>query len=63
MSYDYKWSVQEHAMQEAEDKYGKDFYDLPDNLQAEVYEHALEAERDSLLARADALHDRMKEQG
>lgn len=42
--YDYKRAILERAMQEAEDRYGKDFYDLPDDLQDKVYGEAIEAE-------------------
>ena len=43
---DYKYDIQVLAEELAEAKYGKDYYDLSDEQQTEVYEQAMQAYHD-----------------
>lgn len=59
----YKDDIQEQADEIAFQKYGKDFYDLSEKQQDEVYEEAQEAYTDNLASQADAMKDREKYRG
>jgi hypothetical protein len=41
MSSDYKYDMQMIAEELAEERYGKDFYDLPDEVQYRLYDEAM----------------------
>jgi len=54
--------MQNRAMELAEEKYNKDYYDLPDHLQTEVYNQAEADYTDHYAAQIDAAYDRMTEE-
>jgi len=58
---DYKDWIQNRAMELADEQYGKDFYDLPDHLQTEVYNQAEADYTDYYAAQIDAAYDRAVE--
>lgn len=60
---EYKEWLQNRADEIAEEKYGKDFYDLPDDLQYAVYTAAEDDYRGMAADRADAMLDETKERG
>lgn len=62
---DYKYEMQLLAEQAAEEKYGKDFSELPSDLQDELYHHAIDDWHDQRAESADMMHDaaRDKEMG
>lgn len=55
--YDYKYAIQSRADELAQERYGKDFYDLTDEQQYKLFTEAEESEGDALSARADLLRD------
>jgi len=54
---DYKYEMQLLAEQTAEEVYGKDFYELPQNVQDKVYNGAITDWMNSKVAAAEALKD------
>ena len=58
---DYKEWIQNRAMELAEKQYNKDFYDLPDSLQAEIYNQAEADYTDHYADMIDAAYDRARE--
>ena len=58
---DYKYAAQMEAEEIAEREYGKDFYDLPDNLKSKIYQRGMEVYVEGMLDAADAANDRAKE--
>jgi hypothetical protein len=58
---DYKDWIRNRAMELAEEKYDTDFYDLPDHLQIEVYNQAIEDYKDHYADEIDAAYDRALE--
>ena len=58
---DYKEWISEKAYELADEKYNKEFYDLSDELQMEVYNEAVEAYKDFLADQIDQLHELAKE--
>lgn len=58
---DYKWAMQMEAEEIAEDEFGVDFYDLPQDKQLDVYQRGMDRYRDKILSRTDELLDRAKE--
>ena len=59
--YDYKWACSERAFQLAEERYEKDFYDLPDEVHNKLFAEAEHDETDNLVSRADLFRQQMKE--
>ena len=62
MSEDRKWNMQMLAEELADKLYGKEFYDLPQNLQMEVYHGATVEYVERLCDRADCLRKATREQ-
>lgn len=58
MQGDYKYAAQVKAEELAEERYGKDYYDLPEDVQCKLYEEGMQAYIDSQVSAADALNDR-----
>ena len=58
MFQDYKYEMQMEAERLAYEIYGKDFYDLPADLQATVYDDGQNSWIDKRMAEADAARDR-----
>jgi hypothetical protein len=63
MMDDYKYAAQMRAEEIAEERYGCDFYDLPDDLQGWVYSEGLEGHWESLREQADYLRKAKRENG
>ncbi len=59
---DYKYAAQIRAEEIAEES-GMDFWDLPREKQAELYQKGLEAHWESRMERADYLRKREREEG
>jgi len=55
---DYKDWIQNRAEELAEEQYDRDFYDLPDNLQIEVWNRAEADYHDHEADKIDAAYDR-----
>jgi len=53
--------IQSRAEQLAEEQYGEDFYNLPDNLQIEIWNKAEADYHDREADRIDAAYDRVLE--
>ena len=60
-SGDYKYDMQMIAEELAEERYGREFYDLPKNLQYETFSEAMQAYSDRLADRADYLRKAERE--
>ena len=62
---DYKYEMQLLAEQAAEEKYGKDFSELPSAVQDQLYRHAMDDWHDQKADSADMMRDaaRDKEMG
>lgn len=58
---DYKYWMQERAEEIADAEYGKEFYELPDDLQYEIFNRARRDYGDAMADRADYLRDIEKE--
>lgn len=58
--YDYKYAIEERAQDLAFDLYDEDLYNLPDDLQYLLYRMAEGDETEALMARADALRERVE---
>jgi hypothetical protein len=58
---DYKWQMQMRAEEIAQDRYEKDFYDLPESVQYEVFTEAMEGVTDGYVSRGDALRKASRE--
>jgi len=58
---DYKGWIQNRAEELAEEQYGKEFYDLPENIRASVYNQAYNDRADYEADRIDAAYDRWKD--
>lgn len=56
----YKDDIQEHANEIASQKYDKDFYDLTEKQQDEVYTQAQEQYFDNLYSQADSMAEERK---
>jgi hypothetical protein len=63
MHGDYKYAAQLRAEEIAEQEFGCDFYDLPPERQAEIYERGLHGHVESLMDRADDLRKAERERG
>lgn len=61
MDSDYKYAIQMIAEEMAEEKYGKDFYDLSDDAQYEVYTEASRRYWDRLADLGDYLRKAERE--
>lgn len=59
---DYKEMIQQFADEIAAEKYDKDFYDLSEAQQEEVYEQAQERCNDHYASLADSMAEEMKYQ-
>lgn len=61
MNGDYKYAIQLRAEELADKRHGKEFYELPDELQSEIYTAASnsywESFDDYMLNRADAARE------
>jgi len=60
---DYKDWIENRAHELAEERYNKDYYDLPENIQQEIYTRAEADYIDHHASQIDALCDRMRELG
>jgi len=58
---DYKWEMTCRAMEIAEERFGCDFYDLPQDKQSAVFREAMNDWTDQQCAKADYLNDVAKE--
>lgn len=59
----YKDEIQEHADDLAYQKYGKDFYDLTEEQQEEIYKEAQEMFNDDFASQADSMKEKRKFEG
>jgi len=59
----YKDEIQEYADEIASQKYDKDFYDLTEKQQDEVYEEAQERYIDNFTSQIDSMQERQTEKG
>jgi len=59
---DYKDWIENRAHELAEERYNKDYYDLPENIQLEIYDRAEADYKDYYASKIDAVYDRMREQ-
>ncbi len=62
MSGDYKYDMQMIAEEIAQEEYGEDFYDLPSDLQHQVFLRAEDRWVDRAASGADYLNDLAREQ-
>ena len=58
---DYKEWIQQRAEELAQEKYGKDYYSLPDGLQLQLWESTYIDYIDKEAARIDAAYDAWRE--
>jgi hypothetical protein len=61
MPEDYKMAAQMRAEEIAEERFGCDFYDLPQDMQSKVYSEGLAGHFESLMERADYLRKAKRE--
>lgn len=61
MSGDYKWDIQVRAEELAMDRYGIEFYELPEHRRDSIYREAMTDWSEGLAAKADWLNDCAKE--
>ena len=59
--FDLKDAMQTEADQIAEQRYGREFYDLPNHIQHEVWCEAESIVRDKVADQADAIYERMRD--
>jgi len=59
---DYKDWIENRAHELAEERYNKDYYDLPENIQQEIYNRAVADYIDYYASKIDATYDRIREQ-
>jgi len=59
--FDVKDMTQTRADEIAEQRYGRDFYELPKQVQFKVWHEAEAAVRDEIATEADAIFDAIKE--
>ena len=59
----YKEMIQEHADELASQEYDKDFYDLTDEQQDEIYKKAQEMANDDFASQIDAMKEKRKFKG
>jgi len=61
MIADYEDWISNRAEELSQERYNKDYYDLPENIQMEVWQHAIAEWTDRESARIDAAHDAAQE--
>lgn len=59
----YKEEIQEYADDLASQKYGKDFYDLTEKQQEEIYAKAQEMYNDDFASQIDSMKEKRKFRG
>ena len=59
--HDYKYWIQNRAEEIALEEYDKDFYDLPERVQSEVYNRATEAYKEMYADRIDSTYEAIRD--
>ena len=59
--HDYKYWIQNRAEEIAVEEYGKEFYDLPDELWDKVYQQAIEAYKEAYADRIDSTYEAIRD--